>query len=209
MQEINFEKVGMKNFGPYIDPLEFEIEENNLILITGPNGVGKTMALDAIPYTLYGITSKGAKGDDVVNNVVEKNCHTWLYFKVGNDEYKLNRYHKYTRLGNTVILSRNGVEIKKGQKEVLPEIERLIRPRKLFMNTLMFGQKIKDFFTDLPDSEKKEIFRKVLPLDEYQGYYDKAKNALEALIGAVYLDSDMSTVRNFIINILYDGNPNF
>ncbi len=181
MQEINFEKVGMKNFGPYIDPLEFEIGENNLILITGPNGVGKTMALDAISYTLYGITSKGARGDDVVNNVVEKNCHTWLHFKVGNDAYKLDRYHKYARLGNTVILSRNGVDIKKGQKEVLPEIERLIRPRKLFMNTIMFGQKIKDFFTDLPDSEKKEIFRKVLPLDEYQGYYLKAKYVLDTL----------------------------
>lgn len=182
MQEIKFEKVGMKNFGPYIDPLEFEIGDNNLILITGPNGVGKTMSLDAIPYTLYGITSSGAKGDDVVNNVIDKNCHTWLQFKIGNDTYKLNRYHKYTRLGNTVILSRNGVNIKKGQKEVLPEIERLIRPRKLFMNTLMFGQNIKDFFTDLPDSQKKEIFRKVLPLDEYQNYYDRAKNALDALM---------------------------
>ena len=136
MQNIKFEKVGMKNFGPYIDPLVFEIKENNLILITGPNGVGKTMALDAIPYTLYGITSKGARGDDVVNNDVEKDCHTWLQFKVGNDVYKLNRYHKYTRLGNTVILSKNGVDIKKGQKGVLPEIERLIRPRKLFMNTI-------------------------------------------------------------------------
>ncbi|MGD2072143.1 MAG: AAA family ATPase, partial [Candidatus Thorarchaeota archaeon] len=174
MQEIKFKEVGMKNFGPYIDPLEFKIVENNLILITGPNGVGKTMALDAIPYTLYGITSKGAKGDDVVNNVAEKNCHTWISFDIGNDSYKLDRYHKYTRLGNTAILSKNGVEIKKGQKEVLPEIERIIKPRKLFMNTLMFGQKVKDFFTDLPDSEKKEIFRKVLSLDEYQEYYERA-----------------------------------
>jgi len=34
-------------------------------------------------------------------------------------------------------------------------------------------------------------------------------NALEALIGAVYLDSDMKTVRKFVINLLYDGNSKF
>jgi len=34
-------------------------------------------------------------------------------------------------------------------------------------------------------------------------------NAMEALIGAVYLDSDIITVKEFIINILYDGNPQF
>ena len=34
-------------------------------------------------------------------------------------------------------------------------------------------------------------------------------NAMEALIGAVYLDSDIKTVKNFIINILYDGNSPF
>ena len=31
-------------------------------------------------------------------------------------------------------------------------------------------------------------------------------NAMEALIGAVYLDSNLKTVRKFIINTLYEGN---
>ncbi len=182
MRKITFEKVGMKNFGPYIDPLEFEIKDGILTLITGPNGIGKTMSLDAIPYTLYGITTKGAKGDDVVNNIIEKNCHTWVNFKSDDDNYSVNRYHKHTKYKNTVLLSKNGEPpYKKGQKEVLPEIERLFVPKKLFMNTIMFGQKVKDFFTDLGDTDKKEIFRKVLKLEEYVLYYDSAKKELDKI----------------------------
>ena len=182
MRKIIFEKVGMKNFGPYIDPLEFKIKDGILTLITGPNGIGKTMSLDAFSYTLYGITSKGARGDDVVNNIIEKNCHTWVDFKDGNDKYSVNRYHKHSKFRNTVLLSKNGEEpYKKGQKEVLPEIERLILPRQLFMNTIMFAQKVKDFFTDLGDADKKEIFRKVLRLEDYVLYYNSAKAKLDLM----------------------------
>ena len=38
----------------------------------------------------------------------------------------------------------------------------------------MFGQKVKDFFTDLVDSDKKEIFRKILDLDIYTKWYKDA-----------------------------------
>ena len=176
MKKIKFTKVGMKNYVPYIEQLEYKIEPDTLTLITGPNGIGKTMSLDAIPYTLYGMRSNGARGDDVVNNKVQKNCRTWVEFKINDDLYRVDRYHKYTKLGNTVTLKKNGEVIKKGQKDVLPEVERIVLPRKLFMNTIMFGQKVKDFFTDLTDGEKKEIFRKVLALDDYITYYEKAKN---------------------------------
>ena len=73
MKAIEFQEVGMENYGPYIDPMVLSFVENKLTLITGPNGIGKTMSMsiDAIPFTLYGITSKGARGDDVVNNKVE------------------------------------------------------------------------------------------------------------------------------------------
>lgn len=182
MRKITFEKVGMKNFGPYITPLEYDIKNGILTLITGPNGIGKTMSLDAFSYTLYGITSKGAKGDDVVNNIIGKNCHTWVNFKVDNDSYSINRYHKHSKYRNTVLLSKNGEKpYKKGQKEVLPEIERMVLPRQLFMNTIMFGQKVKDFFTDLGDADKKEIFRKVLKLEEYVLYYNSAKDKLNEI----------------------------
>ena len=181
MREITFQEVGMENYGPYIDPMIHTFTNDTITLMTGPNGIGKTMSLDAIPFTFYGITSKGARGDDVINNVVGRNCHTWVNFTINEDQYKVNRYQKYTKMGNTVILNKNGVDIKAGHREVLPEIERLICPSKSFMNTLMFGQKVKDFFTDLVDSDKKEIFRKILMLEKYIAYYKEGDKRLKAI----------------------------
>lgn len=183
MRNIKFTEVGMENYGPYIEPLEIKIGQNKIIFITGPNGVGKTMALDAIPFSLFGITSKGMKGDDVVNNVVGKNCKTWLSFLIDDISYRVERFQKYTKLGTTVHLFRGSEQepYKKGQKEVLPEIERLVCPQRSFMNTIMFGQKVKDFFTDLVDSDKKEIFRKILNLGIYQIYYKKSSEILDVL----------------------------
>jgi DNA repair exonuclease SbcCD ATPase subunit len=182
MRNIEFQEVGMENYGPYIDPLILEFKNDTLTLVTGPNGVGKTMALDAILFTLYGITSRGMRGDDVVNNTVGRNCKTWVKFMSDTTQYTVTRYHKYTKLGNTVILNVGGVDTKKGHKEVLPEIERVLTPRKTFTNTLMFGQKVKDFFTDLTDSDKKEIFRQILNLIKYVKYHDEASNKLKKVI---------------------------
>jgi len=182
MREIEFQEVGMENYGPYIDPLILEFVNDTLTLVTGPNGVGKTMALDAILFTLYGITSRGMRGDDVVNNVVGRNCKTWVKFRSDETQYTVTRYHKYTKLGNTVILNVGGVDTKKGHKEVTPEIERILSPRKTFTNTLMFGQKVKDFFTDLTDSDKKEIFRQILNLIKYVKYHTEVSNKLKKII---------------------------
>ena len=191
MRQVKFQEVGMENYGPYLDPMLLEFNEDRLVLITGKNGIGKTMALDAIPFTLYGSTSKGMKGDDVVNNTAGKDCKTWVKFTVDGEQYQVTRYQKYSKIGNSVILSKGGVDMKKGQREVLPEVEKLICSERSFMNTLMFGQKVKDFFTDLVDSDKKKIFRELLALEKYQDYYDESGNRLkniETLLTKLQMD---------------------
>ena len=107
MREINFQEVGMENYGPYIDPMIHTFTNDSITLMTGPNGIGKTMSLDAIPFTLFGMTSKGARGDDLINNVVGKNCKTWVKFMLNQDQYLVTRYQKYTKMGNTVVLNKN------------------------------------------------------------------------------------------------------
>ena len=173
MREIEFTKAGMENFCLYKNLMEYYFPNDKVRLITGPNGVGKTTIFDCIPFTAFGITTKGLKGDDVVNNEVGKNCRTYFEFKsiIGDitDNYRVERYVKDSKFGDTVLLYKNDFTkpYKKGQREVLPVIEEVFIPQKLFMNTILFGQKVKDFFTDLGDADKKEIFRKVLQLDPH------------------------------------------
>ena len=184
MKKITFTEIGMENYGPYVEPFILECPEDSLTLITGPNGVGKTISLDSLSFTFYGITSKGERGDDVVNNEVGKNCHTWVKFH--DDEgntYIADRYHKHSKFKNTARLTRNGEDkpYKVGHREVAAEVERLICDKKTFTNALMFGQKVKDFFTDLPDTEQKSIFWKLLDLLKYSFYRKTAKAKIDAV----------------------------
>jgi DNA repair exonuclease SbcCD ATPase subunit len=161
--------------------MELPFENNKVVLVTGPNGSGKSTMFDAIPYALYGVGSKGLRGDDVVNDEVGKNCHVWLPFDIDEDKYRVDRYCKDSKHGNSVLLTKNGQIIKKGHTEVVPEIERILVPQKLFMNTLLFSQKVKTFFTDLTDAEQKDIFRKVLQLDDFVLWYNETNEVLKKL----------------------------
>jgi DNA repair exonuclease SbcCD ATPase subunit len=167
MKKIEFLKQGLENFCNHIEPLEIDFTKGSITMITGPNGIGKTSIFQAIAFTLYGQCEKG-RGDDVLNNKTGKNCHTWTIFKLNDELYRVDRYVKYTRLGNSVTITKgdSNVPYLKGHKEVVPEIEKLLMPFKLFNNTLLFSQKVKTFFTDLGDAEQKEIFRKILTLDD-------------------------------------------
>jgi exonuclease SbcC len=173
MRIVNFLKVGLENFCCHIDPIELVFKNGEIILLTGPNGTGKTALIQSIPFTLYGVCEKG-RSEDVLNNKINKDCHTFVEFNIDDQIYRVDRYVKCKNIGTSVTLIKNGDAYKKGQKEVLPEIEKLVMPRNLFFNTLLFCKKAKTFFTELVDSEQKEIFRKIIKLDNYVLYQKEA-----------------------------------
>lgn len=181
MREINFHEVGFENFCLYTELTVFEFRNGTIILITGPNGSGKSSIFNAINFSLYGVTSTGLRGEEVVNNRVGKDCMVYTSFSIKDDNYTVKRYVKHHKEGDSVYLYKNNNLIKKGHREVVPEIETILLPQKLFTNTLFFGQRVKTFFTDLPDSEQKEIFRKVLQLDNYTEYYDFINNEIKTI----------------------------
>lgn len=192
MKEINFIEVGFENFCLYTDLTIFEFKNGTITLVTGPNGSGKSSIYNAVHFSLYGVTSSGLRGEEVVNNRVGKDTTVYTIFRVQDDKYTVRRYVKHSKEGDSVYLYKNDVLVKKGHREVVPEIENIILPQKLFTNTLFFGQKVKTFFTDLTDSEQKDIFRKVLQLDNYTDYYDFTNEKLKVL------SSQLNTLENNI-----------
>ena len=186
MKQVFFEKLWMENFCNHINRIEIEFRLGKLVVITGPNGSGKTSMLQALPYALFGICEKG-RGDDVLNDKILKNCCAGTRFRIGTNIYSVERFIKYTKVGTTVILKKNGNIVCQGHKEVVPEVERILIPKESFNNTLMFSQKVKTFFTDLVDSDQKKIFRKVLKLVNYVLFGDETTKRLKN-ISQVILD---------------------
>jgi len=189
-REINFEQWGGENFCNFIEPISMKVEQGKVVLITGPNGSGKTTLFELLSYVLYGVTSKGLKGSDVVNERIQENCSTWAEFTIGEDKYRGERYCKHKKFKDNVLLYKNGQEWKIGHREVVAEIDRIFLPHKLFMNILFFSQKVKSFFTELPDGDQKEIFRKVLGLDDYLLYYKEATKRFDLA------ETDITKVKN-------------
>lgn len=182
MKNVKYKKIGMENFQCYKDLMVLDIIDSSLILICGPNGVGKSTLFDAIPFTHYGQTSKGLSGKDVTNERIGKNVHTFVEFSINDDNYKQDRYYSHFEYGNTSLLYKNNELIKKGSNEVREEIEKLLLPKNLFLNTILFSQqKSKSFFSNLSDSDQKEIFRKILQTEEFEIYQKETSRQLSLI----------------------------
>lgn len=179
MKEIIFHKVGFENFCSYQERFEYEFKNQKILMIVGRNGTGKTTIFIALSFALYGETSKDLSVDDVVNNKSKKNCYVYTEFSCNDDMYKVERFVKYTKIGNSVNLFKNNELIAKGDKEVVKYIENLIGPYKLFTNTIFFAQNASSFFTDLKNAQQKEIFKRILQLDNYEKYYALADRELK------------------------------
>jgi len=183
LNTIDFIEVEFDKYCCFKEPFKFNFINNSLTLIYGPNGNGKTSIFKALPLGLYGMTPEGERISDLANEEDPKDCYVFTTFKINDVFYRTERYYKHKKFKDEcflINLNDNKV-IKKGFNEIKAEIERLIIPFKLFGNTVSFGQKVKDFFTGLKNSEQREIFRKVIQLDSYLFYYKESDSRLKKI----------------------------
>ena len=81
---IIFKSIKYKNFlssGNYFT--EIALNKSKSTLIVGQNGSGKSTALDALSFALFGRAHRNITKDQLINSINQKECLTEVFFKIG------------------------------------------------------------------------------------------------------------------------------
>jgi DNA repair exonuclease SbcCD ATPase subunit len=89
---IKFKKIRYKNFlstGNFFT--EVFLDKNDMTLIIGSNGVGKSSILDAITFALFGKSFRNINKPQLINSINQKNMVVELEFSISAKKYKIIR----------------------------------------------------------------------------------------------------------------------
>nr|MDE5557501.1 SMC family ATPase [Ruminococcus sp.] len=187
-------KLTMQAFGSYSDAItiDFTKPEQNLFLITGNTGSGKSTIFDAIVFALYGEASSESNkkdGTELQSHYTDKESFVELEFseKKGTEEFKYNirrepnqfkinpktkKIKKTSETEKIFLTMPDGTELtQKSAKEKINEI--VILTKEQFMQISMIAQGEFMKFLRSPSKEKKEIFRTIFNTGIYDDIVTK------------------------------------
>jgi len=124
------------------------------------NAAGKTTLFDALTWVLYGKSSRGLRGKDVIS-WGKKECSVELTLFIDNNEYVIKRSSK----SNTVIINDDEYE----------NINKIIDlSYGEFLGSVFIGQ-FAQTFLDKKQSERVELFSNLLNIDRWDIYAETCK----------------------------------
>lgn len=180
---MKIKKVTMNNFLSFGEGT-LEFEDRGLVLINGfnedasngtglSNGSGKSSALNAVVYALYGKTTDGRNNDTLLNRSNPKNLEVTLEFEQNGVNYALIRGRKKNKL----TLMEEDKDITKATiKETQDTLENIINiPEYLFKSTIFFDGATVEGFPDKTDKEKKAFLEGIVNLEPYRQAHELTK----------------------------------
>ena len=132
---IIFESVKYKNFlsaGNQIT--EINLNKSKSTLIVGQNGSGKSTALDALSFALFGKAHRNIKKDQLINSINRKECVVETEFIIGKSKYRIKRGIKPT----IFEIWKDGVMI--NQSSHAKEYQKILEQNILKLNHKSFHQ---------------------------------------------------------------------
>lgn len=165
---IKFKILKWKNFisyGNYWTSMDFE--KNPTTIITGKNGAGKSVFLDALTFALFGKPYRFINKPRLVNSINDKDCLVELTFEIGKKSYLIRRGLK------PVIFEIwcDGVQLPQDSKilDYQKQLEETIL--KLNFNTfcqiVVLGTAIYVPFMQLTAAQRREVIEELLDLNVF------------------------------------------
>ena len=199
-------KLTMQAFGSYGNKtqIDFEQTNQNLFLVTGDTGAGKTTIFDAIVFALYGEASSSANRKEGVilqSQFVELNIEPFVELTFSEQQGENRQLYTVRRVPRHLKLLTRGTGKNSGTREVTGSVS-LIMPdgteypqkeadRKLgeilgltknqFMQVAMIAQGEFMELLRAKSDDKKVIFRKLFNTELYQNIVEELMNRKRAL----------------------------
>lgn len=200
---IRFRKITIEGYRSIIDHTTYNLNAKGITRIEGENGAGKTTIFSALSWCLFGQSLKGSNNPEPWDWIKPKN-YNGVYVKVDlikdGKHYKIIRCHKFKgnlpdmRKGNSriyVSIDNKAVNLE-GKKDLKDYVanEILGCSYRLFINSILFGQKMKRLMAET-GSEINKVFDELFEAD----YIIEAKKKAELKLKDLKLERDKQTLK--------------
>ena len=172
----------------------FEIYDNGLYMVVGPNGCGKSTRLEALAWCIYGKTVRdNLTNADILNEEVGRNCLVDLHFEYSGSDWLVRRTLKHKEFKNSLFVFKDNVDLtRKTIKETQELLGEIFGDFDIFISTVFFPQQFSNTFLDMTDKEQKDLFEKILNFDQIRENAKKCKEKVKQH------DSDKETAQKEI-----------
>ena len=182
------ERVSIHNFFCLRD-FEISFKDRGLVLINGPNGSGKSSIYEAILWCLFNKTARQSRVDDVVNDVVKKDCQVTIDGTLNGRPIKVSRFRKHSVVGNDLVVIYDGENFTGSVTEIQNQLEQVVRAdfNQFLLISSFIPDRIKAFAAATP-SQRLAIIGGILDLQRFDAAYDFVRSTLKEL------QAELSTV---------------
>lgn len=204
MPRIVFNSVEFQNFQSFGNSkTKVQIDADQISLICGTNGSGKTCFIQTISYALFGKSLTGITKGDLVNNKNKKNLLVSLEFTIGTDQYLIRRGEK----PSVLQLFKNNVEVNMdGDSRIFQkrfEEEILKFNFKAFKQLICLGSEFTRFFK-MTAAERRVFIESILDLQVISNMNVKVKEEIKTLKSAIESRGSELSLKSSTLKIYED-----